>query len=110
MPPDTLKALWKPMTQHCDVVLTNSTTLCSRKKGTVEVLTPWPFSDGITVFCRWLISQLISTPPRMPLPQGMDVSSAASAFGTLIVTGLRVLKFSVMPNLGLMPLGWAYFQ
>src|SRR5215472_17006879 len=86
-----------------------STKLCSTKSGKVPGPTPWLFSDGRTTFRRWLSSQLISAAPMRPLPQVM-VPVAASAFGTLIVTGLRVLKFSVTPNLGLMPPGLANFQ
>src|SRR5215467_11817003 len=63
----------------------------------------------MTVFCTWLSSQLISTPPRMPLPQ-LVVPVAQSAVGTLIVTGLSVFRDSVTPNLGLIPVGLANFQ
>ena len=86
-----------------------STKLCSRKIGNVVVPTPWLASDGITTVWRWLSSQLISAAPSRPLPQPV-VPVAASASGTLMVTGLSVLNASFTPKLGLIPVGWAYFQ
>src|SRR5579859_3383078 len=97
------------MTQQVLGLPMYSTTLCSRKNGSVPGLAPWLNSDGMTVFLRRESSQLMLTRASLPLPQPM-FAVAASAFGTWRVTGLRVVTCRLMPNLGLMPPGLAYFQ
>src|SRR6516165_6471592 len=87
----------------------NSTKLCSRKIGNVVVPTPWPASEGITLFCRNGSSQLMLAAPSRPLPQPLP-KVADWAAGTLMVTGASVLNASFTPNVGLIPVGWANFQ
>src|SRR5258708_3828055 len=86
-----------------------STKLCSRKIGNVVEVTPWLFSDGMTVFCRNGSSQLMLAAPSRPLPQLIG-AVAACASGTLMVTALSVFTDRLSPNVGLIPPGLANFQ
>src|SRR5260370_18957165 len=49
-------------------------------------------------------------PPGRPLPQPIGPNSAAWALGTLMVIAASVLTDRESPNVGLIPVGWAYFQ
>src|ERR1700732_2406848 len=54
----------------------------------------------------------MSTAPRwLGVPQMVAVDSAGPQLeGTLMVTGLSVFHARLTANVGLIPVGWAYFQ